>query len=71
MHKIMKTKKTLLKRIKITKTGKILKKQVRTGHLKVKWDANKKYRKKGLSEQENPGHKRIIKRLLATHGRRI
>jgi ribosomal protein L35 len=68
---MLKTKKTLLKRIKISKTGKIMKKQSRTGHLKVKWNASKKYRKRGLDEQTNPGHKNIIKRLLGKHARKI
>lgn len=60
----LKTKKTLRKRVKITKTGKIVKKQVRTGHLKRKWSASKKSRKTRLENQENSGHRKIIKNLL-------
>lgn len=60
----MKTKRTAVKRIKVTKSGKILKKAIRAGHLKVKWTANKKYRKRGLSEQENKGHINLFKRLV-------
>ena len=67
----MKTKKTLLKRVRITKNGKILKKQVSTGHLKVKWDSSKKSRKRGLNEQENAGHRKVFKRLLGKHGKNI
>jgi ribosomal protein L35 len=59
-----KTLKTLQKRIKITKNGKIMKKGVNTGHLKVKWSANKKFRKKGYSVQLNKGHIKVFKRLL-------
>ena len=66
-----KSKNTLKKRVKITKTGKILKKQVRTGHLKRKWTANKKYRKKGLEEQSNPGHKKMFKEMLGKTGKNI
>lgn len=60
----MKTRKTAAARIKITKSGKILKKGVNTGHLKRKWSANKRFRKAGLSEQENKGHISIFKKLL-------
>lgn len=60
----LKTKKTLAKRIKITKTGKILKKSIEAGHLKVKWSAKKKYRKKGSSEQLNKGHRKMFKKML-------
>jgi len=67
----LKTKKTLLKRVKITKTGKILKKQSRTGHLKAKWTASKKGRKSKRLIQHNKGHKKIIKRLLGKHGKNI
>ncbi len=63
MSKI-KTRKTLSKRIRITKTGKLLKKQTHIGHLKVKWSANRKYRKKGLEEQMNSGHIKMFRKLL-------
>ena len=45
----LKTKKTLLKRIRKTKTGKLVRKQVRTGHLKAKWGSKKKPKNKGHS----------------------
>lgn len=67
----MKTKKTLLKRVKITKTGKILKKQNRTGHLKKKWSANKKFRKTGLEQVTRLGYIKQVKTLLAKHGRKV
>jgi ribosomal protein L35 len=66
-----KPKKTLLKRIKITKNGKILKKQTRTGHLMRKMSASRRSRKMKMTEQENSGHKKVIKRLLSGHGKRI
>jgi ribosomal protein L35 len=66
-----KTKKTLIKRVKVTKGGKVLKKQNRTGHLKRKMDASRKNRKSKLVEQENAGHKRVFKTLLGKHGRKI
>ncbi len=60
----IKSKKTLLKRIKVTKTGKLMKKSVSIGHLKRKWDASKKHRKAKLSEQPNRGHIKVFKKLL-------
>jgi ribosomal protein L35 len=41
----LKTKKTLTKRIKITKSGKIVRKQQATSHNKRKWTASKRFRK--------------------------
>ncbi len=67
----MKTKKTLMKRIKITKTGKVLKKQNRTGHLKIKMDASRRTRKSSLIEQADTGHTKKFKKLLGKHGRYI
>jgi ribosomal protein L35 len=61
-----KTRKTLLKRIKITGSGKIMRKSVRMGHLKNKLDASTKSRKKGLSQVTN---KRYIKNLKSLLGR--
>jgi len=56
----LKTKKTLAKRIKITKSGKILRKQIRTGHLFRKMDASRRMRKRRIQVQ---GSKRIVKKL--------
>lgn len=67
----LKTKKTLMKRIKITGSGKILKKQSRTGHLKEKWTAGKKGRKKSRLVQHNKGHIKVMKKLLGKAGRKI
>jgi large subunit ribosomal protein L35 len=60
----LKSKKTLLKRIKITGTGKIIKKQTRIGHLKRKWSTNRKFRKRRLDVQENKGHIKVFRQLL-------
>lgn len=65
----MKTKKTLAKRVKITGSGKLLKNQSDTGHLKVKWSANKKTRKNKRLVQHNKGHIKIIKKLLGKYGK--
>ena len=62
-----KTKKTLLKRIKITKTGKLMKKSVGMGHLKEKKSNSMKLRKKKMTPQENKGHIKMFKKLLANH----
>lgn len=67
----MKTKKTLLKRVKITKTGKILKKQNNNGHLNRKSSVNKSHRKDRLEKVERKGYKKQVKTLLGKHGRKI
>jgi len=69
--KKLKTKKTLLKRVKITKGGKIVKKQVGMGHLKQKKSGPRKTRKGKRLIQENKGHRKIFKKLLGKHGRNI
>ncbi len=66
-----KTKKTLKKRIKITKSGKILKLQNDAGHLKVKWNATKKQRKKGYEVLTTKGYRKRIKKMLGKAGRKI
>jgi large subunit ribosomal protein L35 len=67
----LKTKKTLMKRIKITKTGKIMKKSTAIGHLKRKWDASKHSRKTNTSIQLNRGHQIKFKKLLGKAGKNI
>ena len=65
----VKTKKTASKRMKITKTGKIMTKQVRTGHLKRKWSTNKRFRKNAGAQVLNIGHRKIFKSLLRKLGK--
>ena len=60
----LKTKKTLSKRIKVSKTGKLIRKQINTGHLKAKWGSKKKFRKAKRQEQSNKGHVVKFKRML-------
>ena len=67
----IKSKKTLLKRIKVTKGGKIVKKSVSIGHLKRKWSSSKKNRKNLMQSQPNAGHKRIFKKLLNKMGKGV
>lgn len=67
----LKTKKTLKKRIRITKGGKIIKKQSRIGHLKVKWDSARRARKSLRLTQTNKGHIRVLKKLMGKAGRNI
>jgi ribosomal protein L35 len=67
----LKTRKTLLKRIKLTKSGKMMKKLVGMGHLKVKTTVDRKATKKNLREQVDSGHKKMFRKLLAKHSRRI
>ena len=69
--KKLKTKKTLSKRVKVTKKGKIIKGQIDTGHLKSKWGASKKHRKNKRLTQKNKGHIKVFKKLLGTQGKRV
>lgn len=66
----LKTRKTLLKRIKITKSGKLMKKHIGMAHLKVKTNVDRRAKKSKLSRQKNRGHIRMFKKLLAKHSRR-
>ena len=67
----MKTRKTLLKRIKITKNGKVLRKSSRIGHLKIKSDASTKSRKKNLRQQTGAGQIKVLTKLLSRRGKGI
>ena len=69
--KKLKTKKTLFKRVKISKGGKIVKKQVGMGHLKQKKSGPNKTRKSKRLLQENAGHKKIFRKMLGGHGKNI
>jgi ribosomal protein L35 len=71
MGQKLKTRKTLMKRIRITKNGKLVRRKTQIGHLKVKWDSSRTSRKNRTSVQEDRGHKRVFKKLLAGAGRRI
>ncbi len=63
----LKTKKTLLKRIKVTKNKKLIRGQINAGHLKEKWGTNKKFRKAKSKQIRSKGYKRNFKRLLGKH----
>jgi len=67
----LKTKKTLKKRIKISGTGKVMVGHGNNGHLKRKYSANKKNRKKGYKEIENSAVKNRLRKLLGKGGRGI
>jgi ribosomal protein L35 len=67
----IKTNKTLLKRIKITKTGKIMKKHISIGHLRSKWSADRKFNKLSSFEQTDKGHKVLFKRMLSKYAKNI
>ncbi|OGC57813.1 hypothetical protein A3H26_00835 [candidate division WWE3 bacterium RIFCSPLOWO2_12_FULL_36_10] len=60
----IKTKKTLLKRVKITKGGKMLKKHIKNSHLKVKLGSNSKYRKNRNGIIESTGYRKMFRKLL-------
>lgn len=67
----LKTKKTAAKRIKITKNGKLLRKKVRTSHLKSKWGTNLRFRKAAGEDVSNIGHRKIFQKLLNKRARRV
>ena len=60
----LKTKKTLRKRVKITKKGKLIRNQIDAGHLKRKWSTNKKHRKNKSKIIGNVGHRKKYKKML-------
>lgn len=61
----LKIKKTLLKRIKISKSGKFIRRQIGIGHLKRKMDSSRKTRKSKSIQQFNIKVVRNLKRMLA------
>jgi len=67
----LKTRKTLTKRIKITKNGKVLRKSIRMGHLKVKLGAGRKTRKSSLTQIKNPEYLKTLRSLLGRAGKDI
>jgi large subunit ribosomal protein L35 len=60
----LKTKKTLAKRVKITKTGKIVRKLQGTSHNKRKWTASKRFRKLQEAVVTTKGVITRLKKLL-------
>jgi len=63
----LKTKKTLLKRIRVTKNKKFIRGQIDAGHLKEKWGTNKKFRKAKSKIIKNKGYRKKFKKLLGKH----
>jgi ribosomal protein L35 len=61
----LKTRKTLMKRIKITKSHKVLQKRVGNGHLKVKKDSSNKHKLNKTITQTTKGYLKGMTRLLA------
>jgi len=59
----LKTKKTVAKRFKVKKSGKILKRHGLTSHLRSKESTNRRHRKK-KDEEVSKDRKSIIKKLL-------
>lgn len=60
----LKTKKTLIKRVKISKTGKLIKKATGSSHNKRKWNASKRFRKISESVIHTEGYIKKYKKLL-------
>jgi len=64
----LKTKKTLAKRVKVTGSGKVMVNYGRSGHLKRKYSANRKNRKKGYKKLKANAFQKKIKSLLGKKG---
>ena len=60
----LKTKKTLLRRIKITKKGKMIRNKVGLNHLKVKVGTNQNFRHGKQAQITTKGYRKKFKRLL-------
>jgi len=60
----LKTKKTLIKRVKISKNGKLVKKATGSSHNKRKWSASKRFRKISESIIATEGYIKKYKKLL-------
>lgn len=65
-----KTKQTLKKRLKISKSGKILKLQNDAGHLKVKWNAKKSIEKKAMKYLPQKVIEKRLKKCLEKQAER-
>lgn len=61
----LKTRKTLMKRVKVTKTGKFMNKLIGMAHLKATKSVDRKEKKGKITKQGNVGHRRMFKKLLA------
>lgn len=60
----LKSKKTLIKRIKLSKNGKIIKKATASSHNKRKWSASKRFRKLRETQVVTGGIVKKFKKLL-------
>ncbi len=67
----IKTKKTLKKRVKITGGGKVMVNHGSDGHLKRKYSADQKNRKKGYRKFKSNAFKKKFKKLLGKKGSNI
>lgn len=67
----IKTRRTLLKRIRITRTGKVMKRKVGLKHLKIKASSGQKTRSKGLKVLGSAKIQGNFKKMLGKHGRSL
>jgi len=61
----IKTKKTLKKRVKVTKNGKLMRKLVGMAHLKATKSVDRKLRKGKITQQLDRGNRKMFIKLLA------
>lgn len=67
----LKSKKTLLKRIRITKNNKVIQKQNNNGHLKIKKSSSNKHKKDRRVTQTTKGYIKVFSRMLAENGKKL
>ena len=67
----LKTRKTLLKRIKISHNGKIIKRKVGLKHLKVGLATNRVQRSNAASGFKNKKIRGRFKKMLGKHGKKL
>jgi len=67
----LKTKKTLLRRIKISKNGKLIRRKIGLKHLKVNLSGNHKRRSSAMSTFENRKIRGRFKKMLGSFGKNL
>lgn len=65
----MKTNKTLMKRVKVSKSGKLMRNLIGMAHLKAGKSVDRKIKKGKIIQQMNKGHVKTFKKLLAKQAR--
>lgn len=67
----LKTKKTLAKRLKITKRGVVIRKKIGLKHLMVGKKTNQRFRARKLTSIKSKGYIKNLKKLLGKQGKNL